>query len=181
MNQALLIIDVQNDYFPGGAMELVRSVQALEKIRSVIRKARMRRIPVIHIQHVAIREDATFFIRGTPGAEIHEGIAPEDGEIVLVKNYPNSFRGTNLHEVCRERNIDSLAIVGMMTHMCVDTTVRAAFDLGFKCTLIEDCCATHDLKFNGNVVPAADVHASFIAALNGIFATVIQEGQYLAG
>jgi nicotinamidase-related amidase len=172
MTTALLIIDIQNDYFPGGSMELDGSIQAANKAAQLLELFRREQKPVYHVQHISSRSDATFFLPGTPGAEIHETVRPLPGEPVITKHLPNSFRGTGLLERLKEDRIDSLLICGMMTHMCVDATVRAAFDLGFACTLVHDACATRQLAFNGVVVPAMQVHASYMAALGAVYARV---------
>src|SRR5574341_583124 len=170
MNQALLIIDIQNDYFPGGAMELVGSPEAGAQAGKLLQAFRHKKLPVVHIQHVSVRPGATFFLPNTRGVEIHEGVAPLPGETVLQKNFPNSFRGTPLLEHLRQLGIEQLVIAGMMTQMCVDSTTRAAADLGFKCVLAHDACATRVLTFGGASVPAQDVQTAFLAALNGLFA-----------
>jgi len=126
----------------------------------------------VHIQHIAAYPGATFFLPGTKGAEIHEAVRPRDGEPVFQKHYPNAFRETPLLEHLRANEVSRLVIVGMMTHMCVDTTVRAAADLGLTCVLAHDACATLDLSFGDVNVPAASVQAAYLAALNGIFADV---------
>jgi nicotinamidase-related amidase len=172
MNQALLIIDIQNDYFPGGAMELVGSPAAGAKAGKLLQAFRQKHFPVVHIQHVSTRPGATFFLPNTRGVEIHESVAPQAGETVLQKNFPNSFRGTPLLEHLRKLQITQLVIAGMMTQMCVDSTTRAATDLGFQCLLAHDACATKSLSFGGATVPAENVQAAFLAALNGLFAKV---------
>ncbi|GAK53271.1 isochorismatase hydrolase [Candidatus Moduliflexus flocculans] len=173
MKRALLIVDVQNDYFPGGKMELHNSLAASRNINEVLADCRGNSLPVIHVQHIATRPGATFFLPGTPGAEFHENVMPTADEKIFVKHYPNSFRETGLHEHLAEQQITSLIIVGMMTHMCIDTTVRAAFDLGYECLVVEDCCATKTLKFHDKEISAEDVHVAFLAALNRVFAKVI--------
>jgi nicotinamidase-related amidase len=179
MNTALLIIDIQNDYFTNGAMELVNSDQASLNARQIINKFRNENLPVIHIQHFAVRSDATFLRPNTKGVEIHENVKPLEHEKVIKKHYPNSFRETELLEYLKSINVTNLVICGMMTHMCVDTTVRAAKDYGFNCTLIGDACATKDLIYNGQIVKANDVQNSFLAALSYFFAKVITTEQYL--
>jgi nicotinamidase-related amidase len=173
MSQALLLIDIQNDYFPGGAMELAGSPAAGDRAASLLAAFRHRGLPVIHIQHLSTRPGATFFLPGTRGAEIHSGVAPLPGESVFVKHFPNSFRETPLLDRLRQLGVTHLVVAGMMTHMCVDTTVRAAFDLGFIVTLAHDACATRALRFGDLLVPSGEVHAAFLAALNGLFARVI--------
>lgn len=170
---ALIIIDIQNDYFPGGAMELEGADAAGEKAGQVLEKFRKDGAPVIHVRHLSVRPGSTFFLPGTQGAEIHGSVSPRDGEAVIEKNFPNSFRATGLEEHLKKGNIKSLVVAGMMTHMCVDATVRQAADLGYKVTLLGDACATRAQAYGGEKVPAAQVHAAFLAALNGFYAKVI--------
>ena len=172
MNEALLIIDIQNDYFPGGAMELVGSPAAGVQAGKLLQAFRQKARPVIHIQHISTRPGATFFLPDTPGVEIHGSVAPKAGETVFQKNFPNSFRETPLLEHLRKHQITQLVIGGMMTQMCVDSSTRAAADLGFQCVLAHDACATKALSFGGKAVPAESVQAAFLASLNGLFAKV---------
>jgi nicotinamidase-related amidase len=180
MTQALLLVDIQNDYFPGGAMALVGSPEAAHQAASLLESFRRAARPVVHIQHVATRPGATFFLPDTSGAEIHADVAPLPGEAVFRKHFPNSFRETPLLEHLRALGVTQLVVAGMMTHMCIDTTVRAAFDLGFQCRLAGDACATRDLARSGDTVPAAQVQAAFLAALDGTFAKVLSTGELCA-
>jgi nicotinamidase-related amidase len=175
MRTALLVIDVQNDYFPKGNMEVENSLTTSLKIKGLLRHFREKTLPVVHVQHIAIRPDATFLRPNTSGSAFHENVRPHNGEKIVIKNYPNSFRNTELHSYLQSKNIARLIIVGMMTHMCIDSTVRAAFDLGYECIVLSDCCATRSLKIHGNEVPAIDVQYSFLAALNGVFAKVLRD------
>lgn len=170
--QALIVIDIQNDYFAGGRLPLVGSELAALQAQNLLEQFRLKGKPVIHIQHVAARADATFFLPDTPGVQIYKSVEPIAGEIVLQKNFPNSFRGTGLHAELTRLEVKELLFVGMMTHMCIDTTVRAAFDLGYNCSVADDACATRDLSFNGQTISASHVHHAFLAALNGLFAQV---------
>jgi nicotinamidase-related amidase len=172
MTTALLIIDIQNDYFPGGAMEVVGADAAAARAASLLGTFREHARPVIHMQHISTRAGATFFLPNTVGAEIHESVRPVAAEPVLRKHFPNSFRDTPLLDHLRSSGIDRLVIAGMMTHMCIDTTTRAAADLGLACSLAHDACATKALSFNGVQVPAESVQAAYLAALNGLFAKV---------
>lgn len=180
MDTALLLIDIQNDYFPGGNMEVSGSVEASLRAREVLDFSRKRAMPVIHVRHVSVRPGATFFLPGTKGAEIHENLRPLHTEPLIEKNYPNSFRDTPLCGILEKEGVTRLVIAGMMTHMCVDATVRAAFDYGFGCTLVHDACATRQLFFGGATVPAAHIQAAFLAALNGIYARVISAREFIA-
>jgi nicotinamidase-related amidase len=170
---ALLVIDLQNDYFPGGAMELEGADAAAAKAAAALAKFREQGRPIIHVRHVSVRPGSTFFLPGTPGADLHAGVLPRAGESVIEKNFPNSFRGTDLQKQLEGLGVKGLVVAGMMTHMCVDATVRHAADLGYKITLLADACATRAQSFNGETVPARQVHAAFLAALNGFYAKVV--------
>jgi nicotinamidase-related amidase len=172
MQTALILIDIQNDYFEKGTMPLVGSDKACENARLILNKFRTDKLPVIHIQHLATRPDATFFLPNTIGAEIHQSLKPLDNEKIIVKHYPNSFRETKLLDYLKSIDISDLVLCGMMTHMCVDATTRAAKDFGFNCTLIGDACATRSLEINEQAIKVEDVHNSFLAALNYFYATV---------
>lgn len=180
MMQALLLVDIQNDYFPGGACELEGSTEAGAKARALLHAFRAASLPVLHIQHIAVRPGATFFLPGTDGARIHACVQPREHEPVLQKHFPNSFRETPLLDELRAMGVERLVVAGMMTHLCVDSTVRAAFDHGFPCLLAGDACATKPLAFGGVAVPAAQVHAAFLAAL-GSFARVSTAEEICAG
>ncbi|MFZ2445735.1 MAG: cysteine hydrolase family protein [Syntrophobacteraceae bacterium] len=180
MNTALILIDLQNDYFPGGKMELVGSVAASLRAAEVLALFREQKLPLVHIRHISVRPGAAFFLPGTSGAAFHENVKPLATETVIEKNFPNSFRATRLLDHLKETGIKNLAIAGMMTHMCVDATTRAAFDHGFECTLLHDACATKVLSFRDTTVPAEHVHAAFLSALNGIYAKVVNCEQFIA-
>ena len=171
--RALLIIDIQNDYFPGGKMELFNSEPAAHKAGLLLDAFRKAGRPVFHVQHLSLDPEVGFFLPGTPGVEINAKVRPLSAEIIVRKHYPSAFRETSLLEHLRGAAVDELVIAGMMTHMCVDTTVRAACDLGFTCTLAHDACATLALSFEGRTVAAQDVQCAYLAALDGVFAEVL--------
>ena len=125
------------------------------------------------MRHLSVRPGSTFFLPGTKGAEIHPCVSPRDVETVIEKNFPNSFRGTKLEQTLKDSGVKNLVVAGMMTHMCVDATVRHAADLGYKITLLGDACATRAQSYAGEQVPARQVHAAFLAALNGFYAKVV--------
>jgi nicotinamidase-related amidase len=179
MNTALLIIDIQNDYFKGGTNTLSGSENASINARRILDKFRAEGLPIVHIQHIAISPTATFFLPETLGAEIHSKVKPLENEKIIVKHFPNSFRNTELLSYLQSINITDLVICGMMTHMCVDATVRAAKDYGFKCVVIGDACATKDLEIYGEKVKASEVQKSFLAALNYFYSTAKNTNQYI--
>ncbi len=180
MNTALILIDIQNDYFPGGKMELEGSIEASLCAKRLLQFFRDSNLPIVHIQHVSVRPGATFFIPDTKGIEFHENVAPLPHETVIRKNYPNSFRETSLLDHLEKESIKRLVITGMMTHMCVDATARAAFDYRFKCAVVADACATKSLSFENELIPGAHVHGAFLAALNNVYADVITTGDFLS-
>ena len=169
---ALVLIDLQNDYFPGGTMELLGADAAVSQAALLLEAFRRKGLPVVHIQHIATRPGATFFLPGSQGAEIHASVQPGPEERLVVKHFPNGFRETTLLDDLRAIGATRLTFAGMMTHMCVDTTVRAACDLGFQCALAQDACATRNLVFAGQPVEAEKVQLAYLAGLNGSFASV---------
>lgn len=176
---ALLVIDIQNDYFPGGRMELEGADAAAARAGEALKAFRAKGWPIVHVRHLSVRPGATFFIPGTEGANINSAVTPLGGEEVVEKNFPNSFRGTPLKDLLDKQGVRNLVVAGMMTHMCVDATVRQAADLGFKVTLLADACATRAQKFGDEAVPARQVHAAFLAALNGFYASVLDTRKFL--
>jgi nicotinamidase-related amidase len=182
MKTALLLIDIQKDYFPGGKYPLVDPLPAAKKAYMLLQCFREHG-PLgahhIHIQHIALKPDAPFFVRGSTGSDIHDATAHFVGEPIVYKHYPNSFRETNLLEILKEWGTERVVITGMMTHMCVDATARAAADLGFKVIVAEDACATRDLTYGDTTIPAEYVHKAFLAALKS-YGDVLKSEQVLA-
>ena len=174
MKTALLLIDIQNDYFEGGKMVLEGANQASVNAKKILDEFRIKHYPVIHIKHLSTRPGSTFFLPGTSGSEIHKNVEPLENENIIIKNSPNSFFGTELLEHLKSLEVSDLVICGMMTHMCVDATVRAAKDFGFNNTLVGDACATRQLDINGEITKAKDVHNAFLSALNGYYAKVVK-------
>ena len=165
MKTALLLIDIQNDYFPGGKMELEGPVEAAKKANELLQCFRDHAMPTVHIQHISLKPDATFFIPGERGTDINDLTAHYEGEPLVQKHYPNSFRETDLLDLLKKWKIERVIITGMMTHMCVDATARAAADLGFQVMVAEDACATRGLTYGETTIPADHVHMAFLAAL----------------
>ena len=170
---ALILVDIQNDYFPGGRMVLEGIDAASVNASRLLNLFREKYLPVFHVRHLAAQPGATFFLPDTPGAEIHPSVAPMPGETVVVKHFPNSFRETPLLDQLKKANAASVAVCGAMSHMCIDATVRAACDVGFQCMVAHDACATRALMFGQETTPAAKVHAAFMAALSAAYAQVL--------
>lgn len=167
-NKALLIIDIQMFYFPGGSVPLVEPEAAAQKASQVLEYARKNNFLVIHIKHNA-----------KSGSEIHQLVSPIEGEKVISKDEANAFNGTDLLDYLKGKNISELIITGMQTHMCVEAATRAAYDLGFNCIVIEDACATRDLKFKDKIIKAEDVHYSTVSALNRTYATILTTEEFI--
>jgi nicotinamidase-related amidase len=172
MNTALILIDIQNDYFPGGSYELEKPIEAGNMAGRLLAAARKVPLPIIHIQHINLRPGTNYFLAGTNGVKIHDCVAPLPGETVIVKHHANSFRETELGAVLYKKDVHRVIICGMMSHMCLHATARAAYDFGYECIVAHDACTTKELTFNNIKVSALDVHSAFMAALNGLYAQV---------
>lgn len=166
---ALLIIDIQDFYFPGGAMPLVGPEAASLNAARILEKFRKEGRLVVHVGHNA--KDKMGF---------HEAVAPISGEKIFYKDEVSAFNGTDLLTYLREQKVQRLVIMGMQTHMCVEAAVRAASDYGFECVLVEDACATRNLKYKDREVSAEDVHAATLSTLDRNYATVVDTETFLA-
>lgn len=171
-NQALIIIDIQNDYFAGGKWTLEGADAAADNAARLLAAARERGDLVVHVRHEFESADAPFFTPASEGAQIHHKVTPPEGEPVVLKHQVNAFRDTNLKAVLDQRGIDKLTIVGSMSHMCIDAATRAAADFGYQVSVAHDACATLPLDFTDQQVPAAQVHAAAMAALAFAYAEV---------
>ncbi|WP_121614339.1 cysteine hydrolase family protein [Mesobacillus foraminis] len=181
MSTALIIVDIQNDYFPNGKMELSNPEKAAANAAKVLELFRQNnKDNIFHVQHIAASPELGFFLPNTEGAELHESVLPLEHENLIVKNFPNSFLKTELESKLKEKGVTKVVVVGMMTHMCIDATVRAAVDLGFETTLVEDACATRELSYQDQVVPAEQVHNAFVSALKSMYANVTTTEDFLA-
>lgn len=178
--RAVLVVDLQNDYFPAGKFPLVNVELALDNAVRVIADARARGDKIVHIRHEFPSADAPFFAPGSKGAQIHPRVAPAAGEPVIVKQQINSFLGTQLKQVLDDASIEAVTVIGAMSHMCIDAATRAASDFGYRTSVVHDACATRDLEFYGRVVPAAQVHDAYMSALAFAYAKVTTTQEYLA-
>lgn len=182
MSEALVIIDVQNDYFDGGAFPLFQPENALANICLLANKFTRASQPLYVIQHISRSKGADFFLPATHGVDIHSLLNPflsSRNAYVIEKAYPNSFLQTTLQEKLQQQKIDQLVICGMMTHLCVDSTTRQAKELNYKVKLIADACATRDLFLGRKKIAAAEVQNAFLAALSN-FSEIKTTKAYLA-
>jgi nicotinamidase-related amidase len=178
--QALIVVDIQNDYFPQGKWPLVGADTAADNAARLIAAFRQAGDSVVHIRHEFTSDDAPFFTPGSKGAQLHPKVLNHADEPVVLKHYVNSFRETELQAILQQHGIERLVVVGSMSHMCIDGIARAAADMGYEVTVVHDACASRDLEFNGLVVPAAHVHAAFMSALGFAYANVVSTEQFLA-
>ena len=152
---------------------------ALVNATRVVEAARRSGDLIVNVRHESA-DGAPFFVSGTEGAEIISKVAPAEGEAIVTKRYPNSFRETALADLLSSAGVDEVTVIGAMSHMCIDATARAASDLGYKTMVVEDACATRDLEFQGEVVSAAKVHAAYMSALAFGYGQVLSTSDYLA-
>lgn len=164
---ALILIDIQNFYFPGGAAELVEPEKAAEQAKIMLNYFRENKGLVVHVKHDF-----------SPGGEIHQLVKPLDNEKVFTKKEVNAFLNTGLNETLKQNHIKYLVLSGMQTHMCLEAATRAAHDFGYNCTVVEDACATRDLKFGEVTIKAKDVHYSTLATLKS-YAKIVTLKEYL--
>ncbi|WP_404937769.1 cysteine hydrolase family protein [Pseudomonas sp. JDS08PS003] len=178
--QALIVIDIQNDYFAHGKWPLVGVDAAADNAARLIQAFRQKAQPVVHIRHEFTSDSAPFFTPGSEGAHLHPKVLNRADEPVVLKHFVNSFRETELQAILQQQGINELVIVGNMSHMCVEGTARAAADLGYPVQVIHDACATLDLEFNGQRVPAAQVQSAVMSALAFAYANVLSTEEFLA-
>lgn len=179
--QALILVDIQNDYFDGGLWPVAQMETVAGNAARLLAHARKIGDLVVHIRHQMASDQAPFFRPGTAGAEINATVAPGEGEAVITKARPNSFHGTDLLDRLRGADIGAVAICGAMSQMCIDATARAAADLGFAVTVVEDACGAKASEFGGVKLSAEQVHAAFMAPLAMSYAKVVTTDEALAG
>ena len=177
---ALIIIDLQNDYFQGGKCWLSGVEAAAGQAAALLAGFRKHSLPIFHVRHESLDESAVLFVPNTEGAKINVAVEPLEGEPVVVKNHVNCFRGTNLRDLLDGQDVDTVMVCGAMTNMCVNAATRAAKDFGYECFVAHDACATIDQGFMGIAVPAYMVHCSTLATLAASYATVASTAELLA-
>lgn len=173
-DSALVMIDLQNTY-TRGVMALEDVEPAIDEAAALLDRARRAGIPIVHVQHDA-GEGTPYDVRGESGA-IVDRVAPREGEHRIVKNFPNSFVGTDLEEHLRGRSAQNLVLAGFMTHMCVNSTARAAFNAGFATTVVAAATATRALPGPDGTVSASALQSASLAALSDMFAVVVPDSR----
>ncbi|HSL42122.1 MAG TPA: isochorismatase family protein [Anaerolineales bacterium] len=162
MKTALLVIDIQKDHFPGGKMPVVHALEAAKKAYMLLQCFREHSGQHVHVQHISKNPDATYFISGDRGTDIHDSAAHFEGEPIVYKHEPNAFQNTELFDLLKSWGIERVVITGMMTHLDINLTARAAHDLGFQVIIAEDACATRDLTSGNTTIPADVVQKSVL-------------------
>ena len=176
---ALVLVDCQNTYREG-IMALQGVEAALDEAALLLAAARQAGIPIFHIQHDA-GVGSPYDISAPIGA-IADKVAPQQGEAVIIKHFPNAFVGTDLAAHLTATGCQQIIVAGFMTHMCINSTARGAFNLGFAPVVIANATATRDLPtFDGHTVAAATLQASSLAALADLFALVVPDTASLLG
>ncbi len=178
MNQALLVIDVQNEYFTG-KLPVTYPKGSLENILKVMDEASAKGIPVAVIQHTALKADALTFRKASAGWRLHPEILRRPYDVLIEKNYPGSFTGTDLEKWLKGRGIANLIICGYMTQMCCDTTARQAFHRDYSVLFLSDACGTLDQKNNAGSVSAEALHKAVLVVQESRFSKVISTDDWL--
>ncbi|MFQ6575699.1 cysteine hydrolase family protein [Pseudomonas sp. UM16] len=168
-NASLVIIDAQKEYL-SGPLGLSGMDEAVKNIAKMLEAARKAGRPIIHVRHLGT-VGGMFDPQG-PRGEFIPGLEPQGDEVIIEKRMPNAFKNTTLHETLQKYGHLDLIVCGFMSHSSVSTTVRRAKDYGYRCTLIEDACATRDLPFKDGVIPAAQIQQSEMAIMADNFACV---------
>lgn len=177
MKSALVIIDIQNFYFGPDGLE--NPEQAADNTKQVLDCFRKHNLPIYHVQHMSEEMAALAPEKREKAVDIYPLLAPMNGEKVYIKHAPSAFYKTGLSDDLLSQGVTHLVICGMMSHMCIDTSVRAAMDYGFTVTLIDDTCTTRDLEWKGTIIPAKTAHETMMSALNGVFAKVISTDEFI--
>ena len=178
--RAIIIVDLQKDYLSSGSFALTGIDAAAANAARVVEAGRGKGDRIIHVHHIAKDAASPLFAPGTDGIQPIPAVAPRQDDTVIVKNYPNSFRETALHQALRDGGIEDVVVVGAMSDVCIDATARAAADLGYNLTVVHDACATRDKAFGGSLVPAAQVHATIMSALEFGYGKVTTTADILA-
>ena len=178
---ALVLVDIQNDYFEGGRWPVARMDAVSANAARLLERARADGDAIFHIRHEIPSDEAPFFRPGSEGAQHHASVAPRDGEPVILKHKANSFQDTSLRQDLEAAGVSDVVICGAMSQMCIDATSRAAADFGYAVTVVEDACGAKDAAFGGVEVPAAQVHAAFMAPLAMSYAKVVTADELLNG
>lgn len=178
MKRALLVIDVQNEYFTG-KMPVTYPKGSFDQILKAVDAANQNKITVILIRHEAPQNDATSFIRGSKGWEIREEIQKKEYVRIIDKNLPGSFTDTGLEDLLKEMGVDTIVICGYMTQMCCDTTARQAVHLGLSVEFLSDATGTLDIANSAGEITAEELHRAILVTQAMRFSKVISTNEWI--
>jgi nicotinamidase-related amidase len=177
-SRALLVIDVQNEYFTG-KLPVKHPANSLINILRAMDAAKNAGVPVIVVQHTAPQPDSSVFRKGTPEWELLPEVAGRPHDLLLQKNLPGSFTGTELEPWLRQQGVGTVVISGYMTQMCCDTTARQACHLGFGVEFLSDATGTLDFKNEAGAVSAEELHRATLVTQQMRFSRVLPTQEWL--
>lgn len=180
MKRALIVVDVQNEYFEGGALPISYPPNSFSRIKEAIEEAQKAGILVVFVQHASLKENAGAFVRGSHLWEFHDDIKKLTPDLVIEKNHASSFVGTDLNWRLRTLGIDTVTIVGYMTQNCCDATARDASQLGYNVEFLSDANGTLAFSNNAGEVSAEELHRSFLVAQAFGFSRVLSLDEWRA-
>ncbi len=178
MKRALLVIDVQNEYFTG-ALPITHPVGHLETILNTMDQAARKKVPTVVVRHHQLQSDSPIFRQGSAEWELHPEVAKRPADLLLDKTLPGSFTGTGLESWLKSGGIDTVTICGYMTHMCCDTTARQAMHLGYKVEFLSDATGTLPVSNSAGAVTAEELHRSILCAQQMFISEVLSSAAWL--
>ena len=179
MKRALIVVDVQNEYFDGGALPISYPPHSFEQIKTAIAKAQEEGIFTVFIQHTSLKENAGAFVKGSHLWEFHDEIKKIKPDLYIEKNHASSFVGTDLNYRLRTLGIDTVAIIGYMTQNCCDATARDASQLGYNVEFLSDANGTLAFSNSAGEVSAEELHRSFLVAQAFGFSRVLTLDEWI--
>lgn len=179
MKRALIVVDVQNEYFEGGALPITYPPKSFEQIKTAIAEAQKAGDFIIFVQHTSLKENAGAFVRGSHMWEFHDEIKAIKSDLIIEKNHASSFVGTDLNYRLRSLGIDTVAIVGYMTQNCCDATARDASQLGFTVEFLSDANGTLAFSNEAGGVSAEELHRAFLVAQAFGFSRVLTLNEWI--
>ena len=178
MSRALLVIDVQNEYFTG-KLPVSYPANSLGNILRAMDAAREKHVPVVVIQHAAPQPDSATFHRGSKEWELLPEVSGRRRDVLIHKSLPGSFTNTELESWLRQRGIDTVVIAGYMTQMCCDTTARQAVHLGFSAEFLSDATGTLDFRNEAGAITAEELHRAILVTQQMRFARVLPTEEWI--
>jgi nicotinamidase-related amidase len=180
VKRALIVIDVQNEYFPGGALPISHPVDHLQNILETMDVAREQGVTTVVVRHHQPDPQSPLFCKGSQNWELHPEVARRPHDLLLDKQLPGSFTNTELEGFLRDREIDTVAIAGYMTQICCDTTAREAFHRGFKVEFLRDATGTLDVENSAGKVSAEDLHKAILVSQQMFISEVVTKDEFIA-